>query len=101
MRHDWTRWGRGDCEGYGLEIGHGNVRFHASVSRGKAQGDSDGWVWWSSINGICRKEHTTLEEAMARVEFELRIDAEQFARDYAGYKALREQPTETGPSRLA
>lgn len=92
MRNEWTRFGRGSCEGYGLEIGGSNVRFSASVSRGVVDSETGGCPWWSSINGICRQEHATREEAMARVEFELSIDGEQFVRDYAGYKARRAHP---------
>lgn len=90
-RNEWTRFGRGSCEGYGLEIGGSNVRFSASVSRGVVDSLTGRCPWWSSINGHDRKEHPTREEAMARVEKELAMDAERFLRDYAGYKMQRER----------
>ncbi|HTT82352.1 MAG TPA: hypothetical protein VMF67_02625 [Rhizomicrobium sp.] len=67
-RDQWSRLGRGDCEGYGDPVGGGDVRFHASGVR-----DAEGnYPWTSAINGRCSKTHATREEGMARIEFELR-----------------------------
>jgi hypothetical protein len=87
-RNQWSRWGRGDCEGYGLHIGSDPVRFDAGVVRGVH--DADGKCsWTSNINGRCAQTHATMTEAMARIEFELHIAGEQFVTEYEGYKASR------------
>jgi hypothetical protein len=87
-RTEWTRWGRGDCEGYSLSIGQGDVRFHAGVSR--RMRDPDGkQSWTSDINGRCANAHPTRADAMAHIEFELRIAAEEFLQEYESYKAHR------------
>jgi hypothetical protein len=87
-RNEWTRWGRGDCVGCSLSIGSGSVRFDAGVSR-SVRGADGAHSWSSAINGKCSQTHATMEEAMTRLEFELRIAAEQFVREYEGYKAQR------------
>ena len=90
-RNEWSRWGRGDCVGYSLSIGDGGfTRFEASVVRGVRRND-DSYSWSSSINGMCGQAHATIEEAMARVEFELSITANAFVASYAGYKAHRDK----------
>ena len=89
-RNEWTPWGRGDCVGYSLSIGSGFVRFAAGVSR-SVRGADGAYSWHSAINGKCAQTHATLEEAMARIEFELRIAGGQFVREYEGYKAHRHQ----------
>jgi hypothetical protein len=87
-RNQWSRWGRGDCEGYGLNIGSGPVRFDAGVSRGVS--DADGKCSWTSdINGKWSKTHAAMADGIARIEFELRQTGEQFVREYEGYKANR------------
>jgi hypothetical protein len=88
-RNEWSRWGRGDCEGYSLGARAGYVRFDARVSRG-VRGVDGNHPWFSDINGLCRQTHATREHAMARVEFELRIAGEQFLLEYEAYKALRQ-----------
>src|SRR3978361_2307968 len=87
-RNEWSRWGRGDCVGYSLEIGETYARFHASVVR-SVRNQEGGYSWSSSINGKDNQQHESCEEAMGRVEFELSIEGEQFASSYAGYKAHR------------
>lgn len=87
-RNEWTRWGRGDCEGYGLSIGSGDVRFDAGVVRGVSDADGN-YRWRSDINGRSSQTHATREAAMARIEWELRMTAEQFVTEYESYKANR------------
>lgn len=90
-RNEWSRWGRGDCVGYSLSIGDGGfTRFEGSVTRG-VRGDSGGYSWSSAINGMCSQSHATIEEAMARVEFELSVTGEAFVASFAGYKAHRHE----------
>lgn len=89
MTNQWSRWGRGSCEGYSLSIGDGGfTRFEGSVTRGVR--DHDGNIkWTSAINGRCHCQHTTMAEAMARVEFELRIAGEAFVTSYTAHKENR------------
>ena len=90
-RNEWSRWGRGDCIGYSLAIGDGGfTRFEGSVTRGMRHDDGS-YSWSSAINGMCGQAHASLEEAMARVEFELSITGEAFAVSFAGYKAHRHE----------
>jgi len=85
---EWRRWGRGACEGYSLSLGGGYTRFAGSVSRSVPE-HNGGYHWISSINGICDQTHSTREEAMARVEWELSIAGEAFAGAFSEYKAQR------------
>lgn len=88
--NEWSRWGRGSCEGYSLQIGDGGfTRFEGQVLRNVAKQNGQPSAWSSSINGICAKEHATCAEAMRRVEFELSCTAEAFVSSYAGYKTHR------------
>ena len=61
-RDQWTRWGRGMCEGWSLEIG---VAFHGSVVR-RRSGDPQTWI--ASINSTALGEILEREIAMRRVE---------------------------------
>ena len=88
-RNQWSRYGRGACEGYSLSIfGGGCTRFEGSVSRSVPQHDG-GVHWLSSINGKCEQTHATREEAMARVEWELSIAGEAFVASFVEYKTHR------------
>ena len=89
-RCEWTRWGRGSCEGYGLEIGTGPARFSASVVRNAYPADP-AHEWRAGINGGEDKQFATREEAMAYIEWELSRVGEEFARDYAEFKVGRER----------
>ncbi|OZB19390.1 MAG: hypothetical protein B7X53_00030 [Hyphomonas sp. 34-62-18] len=61
----WTRWGRGSCEGYGLEIGM-LLRFSVAAS-------PDRTVWRASLNGTDLGSHDSFEAAIARCEREARF----------------------------
>ena len=61
-RGHWTRWGRGMCEGWSLEIG---MAFHGSVVRGN-RGEPRRWI--ASINSSALGEFLERETAMNRVE---------------------------------
>jgi hypothetical protein len=52
----WTRWGRGSCEGYSLQIGDA---LRGQVSRG-----ADG-RWSASLTQMDLGHHSTKEEAKA------------------------------------
>ncbi len=62
-RGKWTRWGRGMCEGWSLEIG---MAFHGSVVRRDRSGDPP--IWSASINSSALGEFLEREIAMRRVE---------------------------------
>jgi len=70
----WTRWGRGYCEGYGLEIGNA---LRASVSR-----DSDG-AWRTSINAVSHGSYDNVDEAKKRIEEAIRDDVNLILEDWA------------------
>ncbi len=88
-RNEWTRWGRGECVGYNLEIGHSYSRFHASVVRNVFDHQRSMYTWYSSINGRESKQYDTREQAMAEIEFELKITADFFVESYAQYQEKR------------
>ena len=62
-RGQWTRWGRGMCEGWSLEIG---VAFCGSVVRRNRSGTPP--IWIASINSTGLGEFLEREIAMRRVE---------------------------------
>jgi hypothetical protein len=62
-RGQWTRWGRGMCEGWSLEIG---MAFRGSVVRRDRSGQSTTWI--TSINSTALGEFLEREIAMHRVE---------------------------------
>ena len=64
-RGHWTRWGRGMCEGWSLEIGmHGVSR--GSVIRRDRSGEPARWI--ASINSSALGEFLEREMAMHRAE---------------------------------
>lgn len=87
-RNAWRRWGRGSCVGYRLNIGDGYLRFDGNVARGVKRGDGT-YAWSSSINGICPREHATVEEAKARVESELAITGSAFVESFLEFASRR------------
>jgi SOS response associated peptidase (SRAP) len=62
-RGQWTRWGRGTCEGWSLEIG---VAFRGSVVRRDITREQTTWI--ASINSTDLGEFLEREIAMRRVE---------------------------------
>jgi hypothetical protein len=62
-RGQWTRWGRGMCEGWSLEI---RVAFRGSVVRRETRGEPTTWI--ASINSTALGEFLEREIAMRRVE---------------------------------
>lgn len=87
-KSEWARWGRGECEGYGLSIGGGHARFDASVSRSVKQDDGSR-KWYASINGRDEREFATREDAMAHIERELILAGNDFVCDFAAFRAMR------------
>jgi len=62
-RGQWTRWGRGMCDGWSLEIG---MAFRGSVVRRNMS--REGTTWIASINSTGLGEFLEREIAMRRVE---------------------------------
>jgi len=62
-RGQWTRWGRGMCEGWSLEIG---MAFRGSVVRRETSGQPTTWI--ASINSTALGEFLERDIAMRRVE---------------------------------
>ena len=62
-RGQWTRWGRGMCEGWSLEIG---MAFRGSVVRRDTRGERT--TWTASINSTALGEFLERDIAMRRVE---------------------------------
>ena len=62
-RGQWTRWGRGMCEGWSLEIG---VAFRGSVVRRDIGRERTTWI--ASVNSTGLGEFLEREMAMRRVE---------------------------------
>ena len=62
-RGQWTRWGRGMCEGWSIEIG---MAFHGSVVRRDRSEQPTTWI--ASINSTALGEFVEREIAMRRVE---------------------------------
>jgi len=88
-RNEWTRWGRGECVSYNLEIGDSYARFHASVVRNVFDHQRGMYTWYASINGCESKQDDTCEQAMAEIEFELKITGDVFVETYKGYLEKR------------
>ena len=63
IRGEWSRWGRGMCEGYSLEIGSA---FRGSVVKSSTVGRPT--VWIASVNMTALGEYLERREAMCRVE---------------------------------
>jgi len=60
-RNEWTRWGRGECIGYNLEIGDSYSRFHASVVRNVFDHQRSMYTWYAAINGCESKQYDACE----------------------------------------
>jgi hypothetical protein len=90
-RNEWTRWGRGECIGYNLEIGDSYSRFHASVVRNVFDHQLGRYTWYAAINGRESKQYDTCEQAMAEIEFDLKITGDLFVETYKGYLEKREK----------
>jgi len=75
----WTRWGRGSCEGYSLEIGWS---FHGQVVRNLD------CSWRASLNTTELDVWKTKEEAMRIVEQRITRDVRAILEDWALWETL-------------
>ena len=80
-RGKWTRWGRGSCEGWSLDIG-GLI---ASATRNPVAEDLLS-LWVARVNVEPLGVFATREEAQARAEGELRLRIEAINADWAFYR---------------
>ena len=85
-RGQWTRCGRGMCEGWSLEIG---MAFHGSV----VCQDSSGYppTWIAAINSTALGEFLERETAMHRVEELVEASMVLVLHDWELYRATKAQ----------
>ena len=85
-RGEWTRWGRGMCEDWSLEIG---MAFHGSV----VCQDSSGYppTWIAAINSTALGEFLERETAMHRVEELVEASMVLVLHDWELYRATKAQ----------
>ncbi len=88
QRGQWSRWGRGMCEGWSLEIG---TAFRGSVVRQERIEAPPTWL--ASVNSTYLSEHSDRQSAMARVEGDIESRMELVLHDWELYRAgKRERP---------
>jgi hypothetical protein len=80
----WTRWGRGMCEGWSLEIG---TAFRGSVVRRDRSGEPARWV--AAINSTALGEFLEREIAMHRVEELVEASMTLALHDWKLYQATK------------
>jgi hypothetical protein len=84
----WTRWGRGMCEGWSLEIG---AAFRGSVVR---QDRTDHpTTWLASVNAGYLGEFFDRGIAMVRVEETIEHHMKAVLEDWELYRAIKENRT--------
>ena len=83
-RGQWTRWGRGMCEGRSLEIG---TAFYGSVVRQDRSGAPSTWI--ASINSSALGEFLGREIAMHRVEELVEASMVLVLHDWDLYRAAK------------
>ena len=83
-RGQWTRWGRGMCDGWSLEIG---MAFRGSVVRRNMS--REGTTWIASINSTGLGEFLEREIAMRRVEELVEASMVFVQHDWELYRAMK------------
>ena len=83
-RGQWTRWGRGMCEGWSLEIG---IAFRGSVVRRDTNGQPTTLI--ASINSTALGEFLEREIAVRRVEELIESSMLLVLHDWELYRAAR------------
>ena len=83
-RGQWSRWGRGMCEGWSLEIG---MAFRGSVVRRDSRGEPARWI--ASINSSALGEFLEREIAMHRVEELVEASMVLVLHDWDLYRAAK------------
>jgi hypothetical protein len=85
-RGQWSRWGRGMCEGWSLEIG---TAFRGSVVRQDRIEAAPTWL--ASVNSTYLSEHSDRESAMARVEADIESRMELVLHDWELYQVSKDK----------
>jgi len=80
----WTRWGRGMCEGWSLEIG---TAFCGAVIRRDTRGEAT--TWSASINSTALGEFLEREIALRRAEELLESSMGLVLHDWGLYRAQK------------
>ena len=83
-RGQQSRWGRGSCEGWSLEIG---MAFHGSVVRRDRSGEPPTWI--ASINSTALGEFLEREIAIRRVDEFVESSTELALHDWELYRAAK------------
>lgn len=86
----WSRWGRGMCEGWSLEIG---TAYRGAVVRQDRIGDKPP-TWLASVNAAFLGEYVDRETAMARVEADIANNMKMVLHDWELYQAGKERKAE-------
>jgi hypothetical protein len=81
-RGEWTRWGRGMCEGWSLEIG--TAYRGAVVRQDKIEQPP---TWLASVNAASLGEYLDRETAMARVESDIEHSMQMVLYDWGLHQA--------------
>ena len=81
-RGEWSRWGRGMCEGWSLEIG---TAYRGAVVRQDRIEKPATWI--ASVNAGYLGEFPDRESAMARVESVISGDMQLVLHDWELYRA--------------
>jgi hypothetical protein len=84
QRGQWSRWGRGLCEGWSLEIG---TAFRGAVVRQDHFNQPPTWL--ASINSAYLGEFPDRDSGMARVEDDIRQRMALVLHDWRQYEAAR------------
>jgi hypothetical protein len=84
----WTRWGRGMCEGWSLEIG---AAFRGAVVR--QDRTEHPTTWLASVNAGYVGEYFDRVTAMARVEDLIEHNMKAALEDWELYRAIKENRT--------
>ncbi len=85
-RGRWSRWGRGSCEGWSLEIGNA---FRGSVVRRDGPAP-DAPIWHASVNTTTLGQYPDRESAVQRVEEIIEYDMRLVLSDWEQYKAFKQ-----------
>lgn len=85
QRGEWSRWGRGACEGWSLEIG---MAIRGSVVRQERVNEPPTWL--ASINASYVGEYPDRALAMTHVEDNIRHHMELVLHDWRLYQAARD-----------
>lgn len=81
-RGKWSRWGRGMCEGWSLEIGNA---FRGAVVR--QEHFEQRTTWLASVNAAYLGEYLDRASAMARVEADIEHNMHLVLHDWERYRA--------------